>query len=134
MKSTLHGAGTVLLAGMTALLLTACDRPPADPAGQAPEQVAQVDPGRTGGMPPVGADAQPTAAGDERIDQAVSDALTRDPGLSDQSIEVEVQSGLVTLRGSVSDASMREKALQTAGAVDGVLGVEDRIVVLQKQP
>lgn len=132
MKSSIHGAGPLLLAGVTALLLAACDRPPTDPAGQAPEQVSQVDPGRIGGTPPAGTEAQPTAAGDERIGQAVSEALTREPGMSDQSIEVEVQSGLVTLRGSVSDASMREKALQTAGTVDGVLGVEDRIVVLQK--
>lgn len=132
MNSSHHGPGPLLLAGVTALLLAACDRPLPDPAGQAPEQVSQADPGRTGAMPPGGSEAPPAGDVDDRLGQAVGEALTREPGLSDQSIEIEVRSGLVTLRGSVADAALREKALQAAGAVDGVLGVEDRIVVLQK--
>jgi hypothetical protein len=134
MKSPTLRTGRLLPAGAAALLLlllAACDRPSPGSGAPAPDQVSQVDPSRIGGaMPPSG--AAPDAAVDERLSVAVGEALAREPGLSDQSIEIEVQSGLVTLRGRVADAALREKALQAVGAVDGVLGVQDRIVVLQK--
>jgi osmotically-inducible protein OsmY len=59
---------------------------------------------------------------DERIREEVCDVLTRDPLVDASEIEVEVQSGEVTLSGSVSDRRQKRAA---EDALDGIAGIKD---------
>lgn len=63
----------------------------------------------------------------ERILEDVNEALTRDPDLDATDIEVEVEDGEVTLRGSVKTREDRRHAEDVAAAVAGVRDVHNRI-------
>jgi len=65
---------------------------------------------------------------DDRLESAVSQALTKDPALAKSQIKVaSVSEGLVTLGGSTTMLSSRLRAIETARAVPGVRRVADKI-------
>jgi len=67
--------------------------------------------------------------GDERIQEDVSERLKENCDLDASEIEVKVQSGIVTLSGSVSDRRAKRLAEQCAENVSGVDDVTNQIKV-----
>jgi osmotically-inducible protein OsmY len=68
-------------------------------------------------------------ATDELLFREVQRSLLDDPELEKVAIQASVNGGVVRLTGSVPDAELAERAAGIAGAVPGVAGVEDRILV-----
>jgi hypothetical protein len=66
---------------------------------------------------------------DDRIREDVSDALTRDRAVDASEIEISVMSGIVTLRGSVSDKWMKRRAEDCAEEITGVKEVRNDLEV-----
>lgn len=66
---------------------------------------------------------------DERIRDDVYEALTLDPWLDATHIQVNVDGGVVTLQGTVSDRHMKYRAEECADQASGVQDVENRIRV-----
>lgn len=75
--------------------------------------------------PAVAAEIERLAQGDADLARRVQAAMSRVPALA--GVRVEVTSGLATLRGSVDTEAMIEVAGQLAGAVDGVVAVDNRL-------
>lgn len=105
----------------------AAQAPPADvDAGPVVADAAAVgdDPASD---PAVAAEIERLAQGDADLARRVQAAMSRVPALA--GVRVEVTSGLATLRGSVDTEAMIEVAGQLAGAVDGVVAVDNRLTV-----
>lgn len=64
---------------------------------------------------------------DERIREDVNDRLTEDVWIDASEIEVAVESGEVTLSGSVADRSIKRRAEDCADAVSGVKHVQNNL-------
>jgi hyperosmotically inducible protein len=69
------------------------------------------------------------AVGDASITAGVKAALAADPALSALKIDVTTQDGVVSLEGPAPDEKARERAAALAAAPDGVVRVENRLVV-----
>lgn len=74
------------------------------------------------------ASAERTAA-DLGVSAKVNAALVADEQLKALQIDVDTRAGHVTLSGSAPDAQARDHATELAQAVDGVVSVENRLVV-----
>ena len=74
------------------------------------------------------ADAKQTM-GDAAISAEVNASLAKDPALSVMKIDVDTVQGKVTLSGTAPDAAAQARATQLAQSVDGVTGVDNRLVV-----
>lgn len=64
-----------------------------------------------------------------RIKQTVENVLSWHPDLSAKDIRVDLSAVIVTLSGTVPSCLQREKAVEHAGQVDGVLEVHNQLVV-----
>jgi osmotically-inducible protein OsmY len=71
-------------------------------------------------------------AKDATITASVKSALIAEPTLSALRIDVDTTSGRVVLRGSAPDTAARTKAAELARGVDGVVGVDNQLVVQAK--
>ncbi len=72
------------------------------------------------------ASAAPASAGgpsDGRITLAVEEALLRDQGVFPDDVDVSTQDGIVTLKGSLSNLLLQERAVRIAESLLGVRGV-----------
>jgi hypothetical protein len=69
---------------------------------------------------------------DAAITTAVNAKLAQDKGLSALRIDVDTVNGRVSLRGTAPDAAARERATTLASAVDGVVSVDNQLVVSAK--
>ena len=78
------------------------------------------------------ADTAANKVKDVAITTAVNAELARDPKLSALRINVDTSNGRVALRGSAPDAESRERAAALAMKVDGVVAVENQLVVVPK--
>jgi hyperosmotically inducible periplasmic protein len=78
------------------------------------------------------ADTATNKVKDIAITTAVNAELARDPALSSLRINVDTSNGRVALRGSAPDAESRERAAALAMKVDGVVAVENQLVVVPK--
>lgn len=67
--------------------------------------------------------------GDAAITAEVNASLAKDPALSVMKIDVDTAQGKVTLSGTAPDAAAQAHATQLAQAVEGVTGVDNRLVV-----
>jgi hyperosmotically inducible protein len=94
-------------------------------AGQAVQQ--NVDAVREGASTQTGKLA--SAMGDASITAGVKAALATDPALSALKIDVTTQDGVVSLEGPAPDEKARERAAALAAAPDGVVRVDNRLVV-----
>ena len=74
-------------------------------------------------------DRAASALNDAGITAAVKTALAADPRLSAVRIEVDTRGGVVSLQGPAPDERSRERAGVLAAASEGVLRVENRLVV-----
>ncbi|HZF80357.1 MAG TPA: BON domain-containing protein [Rubrivivax sp.] len=70
-----------------------------------------------------------TALNDAGITAAVKTALAADPRLSAVKIDVDTRGGVVSLEGPAPDEKSRERAEVLAAAPEGVLRVDNRLVV-----
>jgi hyperosmotically inducible protein len=99
----------------------------------------------TGAAPNTGTAANSGAAPSERATNDVSDKvkdaaittavnakLAQDKTLSAMRIDVDTVDGKVSLRGTAPDPSARERATTLASAVDGVVSVDNQLVVSGK--
>ncbi len=139
------------IAAVTAALavtaLAACNRPADDPTtGQRPDSpIAKTE--RQAGE--AGRDAKSTAGNigqateraanevsdkvkDAAITTAVNAKLAQDKTLSALNIDVDTVNGRVALRGTAPDPAARERATTLASAVDGVVSVDNQLVVSAK--
>ena len=66
---------------------------------------------------------------DSELTTTVRKAIAADPQLQSQPIVVETEDAAVTLTGKVDSPSLRDRAVQLAGSIDGVAQVEDRLEV-----
>jgi osmotically-inducible protein OsmY len=71
--------------------------------------------------------ARPAEVTDATIENAVRDALLYDPRVNSANVEVDVNGGIVTLRGVVDNLSARRSAAETTRNVTGVLTVNNRL-------
>ena len=69
---------------------------------------------------------------DQRIAQRVQAALDDDPELKNVFLRVEANNGHVRVNGMVATTSQRDRAIETASAVQGVAGVDDGITLRQQ--
>lgn len=69
-------------------------------------------------------------ATDAALFRAVQKRLLDDRDLRDVAIDADVERGVATLRGSVPDPEMRDRALEVAESVPGIAGVENQISVV----
>jgi osmotically-inducible protein OsmY len=76
-------------------------------------------------------DRAASALNDAGITAAVKTALAADPRLSAVRIEVDTRGGVVSLQGPAPDEKSRERAGMLAAAPEGVLRVDNRLVVAQ---
>ena len=75
------------------------------------------------------ADATADKAKDATITASVKSALIAEPTLSALRIDVDTTNGRVVLRGSAPDATARGRATELARGVDGVVAVDNQLVV-----
>ena len=66
---------------------------------------------------------------DSVITAKVKAALIKAPELKSLAVSVETLKGTVLLSGFVDDAKQRDKAMKVAGSVDGVISVQDGMVL-----
>lgn len=66
---------------------------------------------------------------DERIKEELNDALTHDPHIDASEIDVTVESGVITLKGTVSERAMKRMAEDTAERIRGVSDVKNELRV-----
>jgi osmotically-inducible protein OsmY len=59
----------------------------------------------------------------------VREAILADPQLQSQHIDVEAEDSAVTLTGTVDSPALRERAVQLASSVDGVVQVQEKLEV-----
>jgi osmotically-inducible protein OsmY len=69
---------------------------------------------------------------DQLIAQRVQAALDDDPELTDVYLRVVADNGQVRINGMVATTSQRDRAIETASAVQGVAGVDDGITLRQR--
>ena len=69
------------------------------------------------------------AVDDAAITAKVKAALFAEPGLKTLQIEVDTRGGTVTLAGSVDSETLRKRAVEIAGSLNGVAQVVDKLVV-----
>jgi osmotically-inducible protein OsmY len=66
---------------------------------------------------------------DAELAAKVGAAIFAEPDLQSQHIDVDTHDSVVTLGGTVDAPSLRERAIEIAGAVEGVLEVRDKLEV-----
>jgi len=136
---------TVALATVLAVAaLAACDRPASsETAGQRMDNAtARAEQRANQAKDAAKSAADDAAQGTERVagdvsnkvkDAAITTAVNAkiagDPRLSVMRINVDTVNGRVLLRGTAPDAASSERAQQLAAGVEGVLGVDNQLVV-----
>jgi osmotically-inducible protein OsmY len=70
---------------------------------------------------------------DERITEDVNEMLTQDPEIDASHVTVEVRSGEVTLKGSVSDRQAKRRAEDIAESCSGVKEVQNQLRVRREE-
>lgn len=138
--SLYRGAALALTSFALAASLSACQRPEADKTvGQKIDGAAARVEQQAGEMKADAKQAAATAtekvkgtASDVAITTEVNARLARDTQLSALRINVDTTEGQVVLNGSAPDAAARERARTLAVGVDGVRGVDNRLIVSAK--
>ncbi len=71
---------------------------------------------------------------DSRIESSAAKSYTFKTYLKDDSIKVDSKDGVVTLTGTVADASHKSMAENTVASLPGVTGVDDQLKINGEQP
>jgi osmotically-inducible protein OsmY len=142
----LAAVAAVLVAGLAAAALVACNKPEPQTAGQsidaatasAEKKATEIkDDVKTAAGQVASKTEQMTAdvgnsVKDAAITTAVNAKIAQDPKLSVMRIDVDTVNGRVVLRGSAPDAGASERARQLAASVEGVVSVDNQLVVGSK--
>jgi hyperosmotically inducible protein len=78
------------------------------------------------------ADQATDKVADAVITTSVNAELAKDPELSSLSIDVDTDNGRVALKGSAPDEQSKQRATQLASSVQGVVSVDNQLVVSGK--
>ena len=125
MLDTLPKWRAAVLVGAITLSTVGCDsHHDADPAQ--PSRLASAAVAAKSGAAAVGTDQ---AVEDSSLTTTVRAAIFADKQLQSQHIKVESEDAAVTLTGVIDSQSLRERAVEIAGSVDGVAQVQDRLRV-----
>ena len=135
-----RGIALTLTSFALAASLSACQRPEADKTvGQKIDSAAARAQQQAGEVKADAKQAAATAtekvkgtASDVAITTEVNARLAKDTQLSAVRINVDTTEGQVVLNGSAPDAASRERARTLAVGVDGVRGVDNRLIVSAK--
>src|SRR5277367_5100162 len=71
---------------------------------------------------------------DSRIESSAAKSYTFKTYLKDDSIKVDSKDGVVTLTGTVADASHKSMAENTVASLPGVMSVDDQLKISGEQP
>src|SRR5277367_4144464 len=71
---------------------------------------------------------------DDRIESSAAKSYTFKTYLKDDSIKVESKDGVVTLTGTVADASQKSLAENTVASLPGVKTVDNQLKITGEQP
>lgn len=74
-------------------------------------------------------DSAAQALSDTGLTAAIKARLAADDDLKVLQISVETQAGRATLKGTAPDAAARDRATQLAGAVEGVVSVDNQLML-----
>ena len=136
-----------LAAVLAAAALAACDRPNTPPtAGQMPDSTvargeqrpkqaqesAKSTPNETAQSTERATGEMSDKVKDAAITTAVNAKISGDPRLSVVRVNVDTVNGRVLLRGTAPDATSSERAQQLAASVEGVVGVDNQLVISGK--
>jgi osmotically-inducible protein OsmY len=97
----------------------------ADQAADKGKEVAGKSPDGAAPAPGKSADATRDAA----ITAAVRSSLAADPQLNPLKLGVDTSAGVVTLTGRAPDSKVAERAVQVAATANGVMRVENHLIV-----
>jgi len=142
-RSTTAHASLVLAALVSSLALVACDKRDDQTAGQkldsaiakteqkAEEAKVATENAANRAEQKIdnATDKMATKAEDVAITAKVNAALAGDPQLSALKIDVDTVDGRVNLSGFAPDAASRDRATQLTQAVNGVVGVDNKLEV-----
>ena len=123
-----------LISIFAALSLAACSKSDNDrTSGASSSTTSEKTQTATSSNTGVTASDQPENDADRNLVQNVRQALTSDTSLSTsaQNVTVVSKNGTVTLRGSVKDASEKQKVQEKATQVAGVSNVDNQLTVTQ---
>jgi hypothetical protein len=125
MSDSFPRLGVVALLALAALLAAGCERPiDANPVGRWQGAFAGV--AARGDAEAPGTDE---AVEDLDVTTRVREAILADPQLQSQRIDVETEDSAVMLTGTVDSPALRERAVQVAGSVNGVVQVQEKLEV-----
>ena len=120
----------MVMAGLLALVLAACDRqPPPPPAPKVVVPTLPEEPPPLVVAPPKPAEP-PQASADKELAGKVKSALLAERGLNAHGIDVVAKNGVVTLYGTAETPARRDTAARVAGNVSGVKSVENKLAVV----
>lgn len=124
-----RGALCAALAGALALGLAACERASGEKE-PAPRAGSPETTGSTASAPGTTLAAARSAVGDKSLAVNVKAALMASAALNATTIEVSARDGVVTLSGTTNTSTRRDLAGYLALKVDGVVRIQNRIVVV----
>jgi hypothetical protein len=126
--ATDYRASWMVIAGLLALALAACDRQP-PPAPKVVVPTLPEEPPPLVVAPPKPAEP-PQASADKELAGKVKSALLAERGLNAHGIDVVARNGVITLYGTAETPARRDTAAKVAGNVAGVKSVENKLAVV----
>lgn len=122
-----------LLALMVAAALVAgCSKPP-QPKTESGSSAGSSSEGQTAGQKlDAATEEAKRAGGDAAMTAKVKAALANDVGLKTLNIDVDSNSGVVTLKGQVDSVDTKKRAQEAAQAVKGVTWVQNQLSIAPK--
>ena len=103
-----YRASWMVMAGLLALALAACDGAPPPPKPAEP----------------------PQASADKELAGKVKSALLAERGINAHAIDVVAKNGVITLYGTTETPARRDTAAKVAGNVAGVKSVDNKLAVV----
>jgi hyperosmotically inducible protein len=117
-----------LPAVVLALGIVACNREA--PAPLASQNVSQPAPSVAQASPPTPArDGDPGKSASVGLAARVKNAITAEPGINPNTIDVVADGGKVTLFGTAINAVLRQKVTKVVTGVAGVTSVDNRLAI-----
>jgi hypothetical protein len=110
--------------GQLQLQTTPTPSPSQSPTAKPTASVAQEPNGEIATVPP----------DDTTIQQEIEQALHSDSALSDLDISTIVETGRVTIVGSVRSAELKQRVARTVRGIKGVTSIDNQLVVIEATP
>jgi BON domain len=126
-----YRASWMVMAGLLALALAACDGapPPPKPKVAVATPTLPEEPPPQVVAPPKPAEP-PQASADKELAGKVKSALLAERGINAHAIDVVAKNGVITLYGTTETPARRDTAAKVAGNVAGVKSVDNKLAVV----